>query len=190
MVRKRRRPGTIDDADGLDGQVRLSFSLSNTCSGELLESCSEVAITLGQGTHALLDRCHLPCSCLCLPFCTTLLFPCCCLVSPFHAEALFFSHVPGCKGSCPSITATKNCNSLVTTKDDTHENLSMYQCLIPHTHTHTHSLSLVLVVTMKSKELKTKIYSHAHSQILSLMNALTRSQYHTQSLANAFACSH
>ena len=34
-------------------------------------------------------------------------------------------------------------------------------------HTHIHSLSRVLVVMMKSKELKTKIYSHAHSLILS-----------------------
>ena len=32
---------------------------------------------------------------------------------------------------------------------------------------HTHLLSPVLVVMMKSKELKTKIYSHAHSLILS-----------------------
>ena len=30
-----------------------------------------------------------------------------------------------------------------------------------------HSLSPVLIVMMKSKELKTKIYSHAHSLILS-----------------------
>ena len=36
--------------------------------------------------------------------------------------------------------------------------------------THIHSLSPVLVVMMKSKELKTKIYSHAHSLILSLWN--------------------
>ena len=35
-------------------------------------------------------------------------------------------------------------------------------------HTHIHSLPLELAVMMKSKELKTKIYSHAHSLILSL----------------------
>ena len=35
------------------------------------------------------------------------------------------------------------------------------------THTLTQSLSLALVVMMRSKELKTKIYSHADSQILS-----------------------
>ena len=42
-------------------------------------------------------------------------------------------------------------------------------CLFTHSqsHTHIHSLSLVLVAMMKSKELKTKIYSHAHSLILS-----------------------
>ena len=34
-------------------------------------------------------------------------------------------------------------------------------------HTHIHSLSFVLVAVMKSKELKTKIYPHAHSLILS-----------------------
>ena len=34
--------------------------------------------------------------------------------------------------------------------------------------THIHSLSPVLVVMMESKELNTKIYSHAHSLVLSL----------------------
>ena len=43
-------------------------------------------------------------------------------------------------------------------------------CLFTHSHSHTHihSLSLVHVIMMNSKELKTKIYSHAHSPILSL----------------------
>ena len=47
----------------------------------------------------------------------------------------------------------------------------------------THSLSLVLVVMMKSKELKTKIYSHADSQILSLLlSASLHSQNPTPTL--------
>ena len=47
--------------------------------------------------------------------------------------------------------------------------LSLSHLTLTHSHTHTHSLSLVLVVMMKSKELKTKIYSHADSLILSLI---------------------
>ena len=53
------------------------------------------------------------------------------------------------------------------------------------THTHIHSLSLVLVVMMKSKELKTKIYSHAHSLILSHRLSQTGSLCHDMSLSSA-----
>ena len=40
-------------------------------------------------------------------------------------------------------------------------------------HAHIHSLSLVLVFMMKAKEFKTKIYSRAHSLILSLSHTLS-----------------
>ena len=53
-------------------------------------------------------------------------------------------------------------------------------CLFTHSqsHTHIHSLSLVLVVMMEAKEFKTKIYSHAHSLILSQSHSLSHTLSH------------
>ena len=54
-------------------------------------------------------------------------------------------------------------------------------------HTHIHSHSLVLVVMMRSKEFKTKIYSHVHSLILSMVCAAVWSDpVHGQGTNTAF----
>ena len=69
---------------------------------------------------------------------------------------------------------SKNCNSLVTTKDDTDENLSSVWFQSYCLHSHSQSRSLSLVVMMRSKELKTwrPILMLILSMILSLTSLL------------------